>query len=249
MSIQEEKLQAIADAIREKDGTTEPIPAKDFAERIRAIPSGKPPGRLPTGYIECEYMALDAATKVSTGLNMYTAYTRIIMDIAPKWHTSTAKCLFYAVAASGSTNVIGLARVSETSMTCQFGYATVGRSSITLKNPLTSGERFVIDVDAPNKTVTINEDSYSISPYLTANYNAANTLIGGLPTNSSYQTLTMDVYSFKLYRSGVLIGDFIPCIDPERVAGFYNIADTEIVPDDARFISAEAGTITPGPTV
>lgn len=46
MSIQEEKLQAIADAIREKDGTTEPILANDFPDRIRAIETG---GKLPEG--------------------------------------------------------------------------------------------------------------------------------------------------------------------------------------------------------
>lgn len=40
MSVQENKLKAIADAIREKDGTTAPIPANDFPARIRAIPSG-----------------------------------------------------------------------------------------------------------------------------------------------------------------------------------------------------------------
>ena len=40
MSIQETKLQAIANAIREKDGTTEPIPANDFPARIRAIKTG-----------------------------------------------------------------------------------------------------------------------------------------------------------------------------------------------------------------
>ena len=37
MSTQEVKLKAIADAIREKDGTAEPIPAADFPDRIRAI--------------------------------------------------------------------------------------------------------------------------------------------------------------------------------------------------------------------
>lgn len=40
MSVQETKLKDIADAIREKDGTTEPIPANDFPERIRAIQGG-----------------------------------------------------------------------------------------------------------------------------------------------------------------------------------------------------------------
>lgn len=40
MSIQEEKLLAIADAIREKDGSTGEIAADDFPDRIRAISPG-----------------------------------------------------------------------------------------------------------------------------------------------------------------------------------------------------------------
>ena len=45
MSIQESKLREIADAIREKDGTKEPIAANDFPARIRAIEAGG--GSLP----------------------------------------------------------------------------------------------------------------------------------------------------------------------------------------------------------
>lgn len=46
MSTQETNLQAIADAIREKDGTAEPIPASTFAERIRTLSTagGEPAG-------------------------------------------------------------------------------------------------------------------------------------------------------------------------------------------------------------
>lgn len=40
MSTQEERFSQIAAAIREKDGTTNPIKALDFASRIRAIPIG-----------------------------------------------------------------------------------------------------------------------------------------------------------------------------------------------------------------
>ena len=40
MSVQEEKLKAIADAIREKKRTTEPIKANDFASEILSIESG-----------------------------------------------------------------------------------------------------------------------------------------------------------------------------------------------------------------
>lgn len=40
MSYQQERLKEIADAIREMDGTTDPIPPVDFPDRIRAIPTG-----------------------------------------------------------------------------------------------------------------------------------------------------------------------------------------------------------------
>jgi len=40
LSIQEERFSQIANAIREKDGTTAPIRALDFAPRIRAIQTG-----------------------------------------------------------------------------------------------------------------------------------------------------------------------------------------------------------------
>ena len=40
MSVQEEKLKAIADAIRAMEGSTELIPASEFAARIRAIQTG-----------------------------------------------------------------------------------------------------------------------------------------------------------------------------------------------------------------
>ena len=43
MSTQEEKLKAIADAIRQKEGTTEPIPANSFASRILALEAGGAP--------------------------------------------------------------------------------------------------------------------------------------------------------------------------------------------------------------
>ena len=43
MSVQGEKLKAIADAIRAKKGTTEPIKASNFASEILSIPTGIEP--------------------------------------------------------------------------------------------------------------------------------------------------------------------------------------------------------------
>ena len=41
-------LKQIADSIRSKDGTTEPIPAMDFPQRILNIPSGSGGGSSDT---------------------------------------------------------------------------------------------------------------------------------------------------------------------------------------------------------
>lgn len=46
MSFQQENLQAIADAIREKEGSTDPIMPIDFPDRIRALSTGS---SLPDG--------------------------------------------------------------------------------------------------------------------------------------------------------------------------------------------------------
>lgn len=40
MAFQETMLKEIADAIREKEGSTGPIPAEEFANRIRALETG-----------------------------------------------------------------------------------------------------------------------------------------------------------------------------------------------------------------
>ena len=48
MSTQETKLKAIADAIREKEGSTALIPAKDFPARILALETGGLPEGIRT---------------------------------------------------------------------------------------------------------------------------------------------------------------------------------------------------------
>lgn len=63
MSTQGIKLKEIADAIREKEGTTAPIPAKDFADRILALPVGveNPAATLPDASTQAERLARIAA--------------------------------------------------------------------------------------------------------------------------------------------------------------------------------------------
>ena len=95
MSTQETKLKAIADAIREKDGTSEPIPANDFADRIRAIQGGgggvtlesiainAPPSKVHYGIGELfDPTGMSVWVSFSNGYGMYVNHSNLVFDPA-----------------------------------------------------------------------------------------------------------------------------------------------------------------------
>ena len=77
MSLQETKLKAIADAIRKKDGTTAPIPANDFPDRIRAISS------MPEGVHEISVTSSDAAMGAVAGGGMASEGMLVTVSATP----------------------------------------------------------------------------------------------------------------------------------------------------------------------
>lgn len=77
MSIQETKFLDIADAIREKDGTTAPIIANDFAARIRAIKT------MPDGLHTIALSANDDALGTVTGGGIVQKNMVVTVSAAP----------------------------------------------------------------------------------------------------------------------------------------------------------------------
>lgn len=93
--MQENNLKAIADAIREKDGTTGPIPASDFAERIRAIQGGggdvsleaieitAPPNKVSYGVGELfDPTGMSVWASFSNGYGLYVNHSDLTFDPA-----------------------------------------------------------------------------------------------------------------------------------------------------------------------
>lgn len=86
MSIQEERFKAIADAIREKDGSTEPIIANNFAERIKAIHSGVPDEDMFT--ISASTENPEAGTVTGSGILSKTLHAKcsVIAEPSSGWN-------------------------------------------------------------------------------------------------------------------------------------------------------------------
>lgn len=307
MSFQEEKLTAIADAIREKDGTTALILADDFPARIRAIPSGggsdfavplivttevdalitavnggitvsgtagedgtatlilTTPGewtvtakwngkektasvavddayrikiqmisRLPDGYTEVEYIQSDKLCQINTDYRVVFNKTRIVMDIEAIGSPSSSEYLFHA-AASGSYQCY----VGRKSSSAQWFYKFGTNAQVTTDLDITD-KRFIIDCDFTKSTLFIDDHNYSI--YKGSQMTGILAWFARSPGGLSSSMLAK-MYSARIYDAGVLLFDFVPCINPGGTVGLYELVNGKFYTD------AGKGTLTAGPAV
>lgn len=90
MSAQDENLKAIADAIREKNATTDQIPAQEFAARILAIPTGGADYAIPL-VVDAEAGTMVTASQGDTVLNGTTddsGQTTLLLPAPGEWSVS-----------------------------------------------------------------------------------------------------------------------------------------------------------------
>lgn len=198
------------------------------------------PSRLPEGYTEVEYIQFDSKTGFNTGLYVTPSSTTIVLDIEVETVYPGSEEQFASMLASkagqstSESYMLSFGRVSETRTYCRAG----STSSIKYLDVSVTGERAEVKFDGPNSLFSIAGEGVSISKF---NYNLyTKTFYIGAPSNN-WKSVPYKLYSAKIYRANSLLRDFVPCINPEKTVGLYDLAYNAFYPN------VLSGTVTAGP--
>lgn len=196
-----------------------------------------PTSRLPEGYTELEYIQTDEKCKINTGFVVNGQTTKIVLDLEP-----------IAVSDRGGYILTSLATKISSSKAAYFQFYATSSGVIcyyACSNSLTNSQltlpiqRFVIDFDFPNKRVAIGDNEFTLA---TSSYSNSNLIIGEY--GASYdRSVSFKLYSCKIYTSGVLVRDLVPCTSPAGKPGLYDLMENTF------FENTDTGTLTPGPAV
>lgn len=203
---------------------------------------GKNPSRLPDGYTELEYVSTDNYTVIPTGIIATTSTTRVTMSITPQERVKSVRYLFLILEAMEFVTYVLALRENSTigKMRWYAGASSVRYGDISFDMGV--GTRIDVDMDTTSKRLKIGEKEFSITPPADS-VDIADLRFGGMANYSGgYPALKMHIHSGKVFVEGELKGDFVPCINPDRNAGLFNVVDNTFHPDTY-------GTLTPGPTV
>lgn len=200
------------------------------------------PSRLPEGYTEVEYIQFDNKTGFNTGLYVTPSATTVVLDIKVETAYPSSEEQFASMLASeaGQSSFAGymlsFGRVSETRVYCRAGDTrTVKYLDVSI-----TGQRVEVKFDGPNSRFSIAGENVSVSKY---NYKLyTQTFYIGAPANN-WQSMPYKLYSAKIYDSSFLFRDFVPCINPGKTVGLYDLAKGAFYPN------VLSGTVTAGPAV
>lgn len=200
------------------------------------------PSRLPEGYTEVEYIHLSGAVGFQTNYRATPSVVRVLFDMQMEAYSGKTERLFYQYGTAGASTVdyyFTLSRYSESQFRIMPGTLS-GKYNILSTGSVT-GERITIDANIPLKKVTIGGFSGTIPSGITSSFDERYLYIFG--GSSAQYAPTSNLYSCKVYVSGSLKFDFVPCTNPSGVDGLFDLVGSKF------YANSFGGTITAGPAV
>lgn len=200
------------------------------------------PSRLPEGYTEVEYIYLSGAVGFNTNYRVTPSKTRVLFDIEmeAKSAASNEYLLYqYGNTATSRSHYFYIARNSETDFRISLGWAA-GTYDTFSTGSVTVG-KIAIDLNAQTRKVVIGDFSGSTRYPETSAFISGYLYIG--TRSESGAAPTSKLYSCKIYESGALKFDFVPCTDPSGEVGLFDLVGSKF------YANSIGGTVTAGPSV
>ena len=202
--------------------------------RLTAVFEIVKPSRLPSGYTEVEYIHSDSRCQINTGIAIDLAKDSLEMVMKPDSYISSIEYILGS--SSTSAPRCRLFRKSATQLGVVGGKATTQSTiniSIANRNMTLSLSNGVLKID----TTTLKT--------LTTSMTTAGTvyLLSDANRSSAGFSIRANLYSCKMYKSGTLKRDFVPCIDPSNAVGLYDLVEGEF------YGNSLSGSFTAGPAV
>ena len=223
---------AIASAIRAK-GVTVPSGAgyDDYASLIGQISSGGGGGRLPSGYTELDYVQTDSVAYVDTGV---AGATDLEITAVYSWHSYVQYGYIYGNYVSESAKSNRVLLMSQSAI-----YVAGGNSLATQVNNSVIGAIHTLVVRS--NEAYLNGIRTAISAG-SQSANSTNIALGkGYVTSTTVRDLELRIYSFAISKNGSQVLNYVPCLDSNSVAGFYDLINDVFKP------SASATAFVAGP--
>lgn len=202
--------------------------------------------RLPEGYTEVEYIeSTDGNQKSINTAQQYSEKSKCVLKFSFSENAPNNRFLIY----SHGYTTVGGNRYNTTLNTYTsngkiHGYIVQGgttRFSSDISTEIPSIPA-TLDLDLPNKTITLLGDSFDIS-VLSSNSLKPIIFIFGNYAGTNGSTPIGRFYSYKYYEDGTLIQDMVPCINPNNIVGLYDIVNNEF------FTTSTTYNYTAGPAV
>ena len=188
---------------------------------------------LPEGYTELEYIESTGTQRINTGIKP-DGNTHVTVDIQISDAQITEGHLF---SVTGRNYFV----VSFNPQLAAWWRTRHGSSKLT-PFPASANTRGRCIVDKNQNVTTVNDKIVTLpAADFSLNYNMNLFCRNASGTFNAF--LAAKLYSCQIYNNGLLIRDFVPCIDPEGTVGLYDFEGKQF------YSNAGAGSFIAGPEV
>lgn len=187
------------------------VPLSEYRHRMLSL---LPNTGLPRGYFACEYIESDGTNFIDTGFKP-NQDTRTVVDFKGlKWNTNEV-CMWMGVSSSPS---FMFGKASSSNYRAYFYYNT---SEVLFSESTTEAWESRQILDWNKNVVTWGGISKSVS---SSTFQCAdNAYLFAANNGGEAKFITRGrIYSCQIYDNGILVRDYIPCVNPEGRFGLYD---------------------------